>query len=210
MPIEEDELAANYLGAFDGHLSFGKYPALLIVDFVVAYLDKASPLYAGAEEALASNERLLAAARQAKIPVIFTNVVYQVGGSDGGLFYRKIPALRVFIEGSRLGTFPHSLAPQDGELVISKQYASAFFGTSLSSILAAQNIDTLVITGMSTSGCVRATALDALQYGFAPFVVREACGDRHMAPHEASLFDLQAKYAEVISEQEAYAFLRAR
>lgn len=210
MPIEEDELAANYLGAFDGHLSFGKYPALLIVDFVMAYLDKASPLYAGAEEALASNERLLASARQAKIPVIFTNVVYQDGGSDGGLFYQKIPALCVFIEGSRLGAFPHSLAPQDGEVVISKQYASAFFGTSLASILASQNIDTLIITGMSTSGCVRATALDALQYGFAPFVVREACGDRHMAPHEANLFDLQAKYAEVISEQEAYAFLRAR
>jgi maleamate amidohydrolase len=142
--------------------------------------------------------------------VIFTNVVYQDGGSDGGLFYKKIPALSVFVDGSRLGAFPHSLAPQDGELVISKQYASAFFGTSLASILAAQNIDTLVITGMSTSGCVRATALDALQYGFAPFVVREACGDRHMAPHEANLFDLQAKYAEVISEQEAYAFLRAR
>jgi maleamate amidohydrolase len=210
MPIEEDELSANYRGAFDGHLSFGKYPALLIVDFVMAYLDKASPLYAGAEEALASNERLLASARQAKIPVIFTNVVYQDGGSDGGLFYQKIPALRVFIEGSRLGAFPHSLTPQDGELVISKQYASAFFGTSLASILASQNIDTLIITGMSTSGCVRATALDALQYGFAPFVVREACGDRHMAPHEANLFDLQAKYAEVISEQQAYAFLRAR
>jgi len=210
MPIEEDELAANYLGAFDGHLNFGKYPALLIVDLVMAYLDNASPLYAGAEEALASNERLVATARTEGIPVIFTNVVYQPGGADGGLFYKKIPALRVFAKGLPLGNFPPSLVPIDDELVISKQYASAFFGTSLASALHAQDIDTLLITGMSTSGCVRATALDALQHGFAPFVVRDACADRHPAPHESNLFDLQAKYAEVISEADALAFLHGR
>ncbi len=210
MPTDEEELSANYSGAFDGQLTFGKHPALLIVDFVMAYLDKASPLYAGAEDALASNERLLAAARNAGIPVIFTNVVYQDGGSDGGLFYKKIPALSVFVKGSPLGAFPPTLEPMDREQIISKQYASAFFGTSLDSTLATQNIDTLIITGMSTSGCVRATALDALQYGFAPFVVREACGDRHIAPHEANLFDLQAKYAEVISEKEACALLQGR
>lgn len=208
MPIGKDDLSANYSGAFDGHLPFGTRPALLIVDFVMAYLDKASPLYAGAEEALASNERLLAAARAAPIPVIFTNVVYQPGGADGGLFYRKIPALSIFVEGSPMGAFPPSLHPKDGEQVVSKQYASAFFGTLLASMLANQNIDTLLITGMSTSGCVRATALDALQNGFAPFVVRDACGDRHSAPHEASLFDLQAKYAEVVSETEACELMR--
>ena len=208
MPIGKDDLSANYSGAFDGHLPFGTRPALLIVDFVMAYLDKASPLYAGAEDALASNEGRLVSARAAPIPVIFTNVVYQPDGADGGLFYRKIPALSIFVEGSPLGAFPPSLRPKDGEQVVSKQYASAFFGTSLASILATQSIDTLLITGMSTSGCVRATALDALQNGFAPFVVREACGDRHIAPHEANLFDLQAKYAEVISEQQAYAFLQ--
>lgn len=210
MPTGDDDLSANYSGAFDGRLSFGKRPALIIVDFVMAYLDKASPLYAGAEEALASTERLLASARNAKVPVIFTNVVYQLGGADGGLFYRKIPALNVFIKGSPLGSFPPSLQPMADEQIISKQFASAFFGTNLASILASLNIDTLLIAGMSTSGCVRATALDALQHGFAPFVVREACGDRHAGPHEANLFDLQAKYAEVISEQEACAFLRIR
>jgi maleamate amidohydrolase len=209
MPTEQEELSANYSGAFDGRLKFGKHPALLIVDFVMAYLDKASPLYAGAEDALASTEHVLAAARQARIPVIFTNVVYRQDGADGGLFYKKIPALRVFVEGSPLGAFPPSLEPMPNEQIISKQYASAFFGTALSASLAAQNIDTLIITGMSTSGCIRATALDALQHGFAPFVVREACGDRHIAPHEANLFDLQAKYAEVISEQEAIASLQA-
>lgn len=208
MSADKDELSANYSGAFDGLLPFGKHPALLIVDFVMAYLDKTSPLYAGAEEALASAERLLAAARKVKIPVIFTNVVYQPGGADGGLFYQKIPALSVFVKGSPLGEFPPSLQPMHGEQIVSKQYASAFFGTTLASDLAAKNIDTLLITGMSTSGCVRATALDALQHGFAPFIVRDACGDRHVAPHDANLFDLQAKYAEVISEGEACAFLR--
>ncbi len=204
-----DDLAENYKGAFDGNLPFGQRPALLIVDFVVAYLDPASPLYAGVEDALASNERLLAAARKAGIPVLFTNVVYTPGGADGGVFYRKVPALRLFDKGSPLGAFPASLQPREGELVISKQYASSFFGTHLAATLTAQGIDTLLITGLSTSGCVRATALDACQHGFLPFVVREACGDRHPGPHEANLFDLQAKYAEVISEAEALAHLQA-
>ena len=197
------DLTENYKGAFDGHLPFGRKPALLIVDFVVAYLDPASPLYAGVEDALASNERLLAAARKAGIPVLFTNVEYSPGGADGGVFYRKVPALKLFERGSPMGAFPASLQPQDGELVITKQYASSFFGTTLAATLTAMGVDTLLITGLSTSGCVRATALDACQHGFLPFVVREACGDRHSGPHEANLFDLQAKYAEVISEAEA-------
>ncbi len=203
MPNETTSLSANYAGAFDGHLPFGQRPALIIIDVVMAYFEKASPLYAGVEDALASNERLLDAARAARIPVIFTNVVFQAGGIDGGLFYRKVPALKCFDAGSPLGAFPPTLQPAAGELVISKQYASAFFGTSLASTLTAMAVDTLLLTGLSTSGCVRATALDALQHGFAPFVVKDACGDRHAAPHEASLFDLQAKYAEVIDEAEA-------
>lgn len=126
MPQEDDDLAANYVGAFDGRLSFGKRPALLIVDFVMAYLDKSSPLYAHVEDALESNIRLLAAARAAGIPVIFTNVVYEKDGADGGLFYKKIPSLRVFVKGSPYGAFPPSLQPLDGERIISKQFASAF------------------------------------------------------------------------------------
>jgi maleamate amidohydrolase len=208
MPTGEDDLSANYLGAFDGRLPFGKRPALLIVDFVMAYLDKESPLYAGVEDALASNERLLETARAARTPVVFTNVEYAPGGQDGGIFYRKLPALKLFERGSPLGAFPVALTPNAGELVVTKKYASAFFGTSLASTLTAMHIDTLLITGLSTSGCVRATALDACQHGFLPFVVRDACGDRHPGPHQASLFDLQAKYAEVISEDEALAYLQ--
>jgi maleamate amidohydrolase len=209
MPKAETELQQNYAGAFDGHLAFGNRPALLIVDFVMAYLDPASSLYAGVEAALASNERLLAAAHQAGVPVIFTNVEYEPGGTNGGLFYQKIPALKAFDKGSPLGRFPDSLMPGPNDLVVTKQYASAFFGTGLAETLRTMGVDTLVITGLSTSGCVRATALDALQSGFAPFVVREACGDRHAAPHDANLFDLQAKYAEVISEATALDYLAA-
>lgn len=203
--MADDELNQNYASAFDGKLEFGKKPALLIVDFVMAYLDKSSPLYAGVENALESNERLLTACRKAQVPVIFTNVEYTAGGADGGLFYRKVPALKLFDAGSPMGAFPDSLKPQADEIIVTKQYASAFFGTPLASTLTAMGIDTLLITGLSTSGCVRATAQDALQHGFKPFVVSDACGDRHPAPHEANLFDLQAKYAEVIDEAEAMA-----
>ncbi len=203
-----DDLAGNYARVFNGRLSFGLNPALLIVDVVMAYFDKQSPLYANVEDALASNVRLLAAARLANVPVIFTNVSYEPGGANGGLFYQKIPELKAFDAGSPLGLFPPSLQPEPHETLISKQFASAFFNTVLATKLHEMNIDTVLITGLSTSGCVRATALDALQNGFAPFVVRDACGDRHTSPHEASLFDLQAKYAEVISEREATGFLQ--
>ena len=195
---------SNLAGAFDGRLSFGGRPALLLVDVVMAYLEPGSLLYDKAfVGALAANERLVAAARNAEVPVLFTNVVYQPGGADGGLFYRKVPALKLFDRGSAAGAFPPSLQPRDDETVVTKQYASAFFGTSLASTLTAASIDTLVITGFSTSGCVRATALDALQHGFCPFVVREACADRQPGPHDANLFDLQTKCAEVVGEAEA-------
>lgn len=202
------DLHASLAGAFDGRLAPGNRPVLLIVDVVMAYLDPASPLYAGVEDALAANERLLAAARAGGVPVVFTNVVYQPGGGNGGLFYRKVPALCVFDRGSPLGAFPPSLKPRDDETIVTKQYASAFFGTSLASTLRAAGIDTVLITGFSTSGCVRATALDALQHAFVPLVIADACGDRHAAPHDANLYDLGAKYAEIVSEAEALALMR--
>jgi nicotinamidase-related amidase len=159
------------------------------------------------ESSFDSAERILNAARKAEIPVIFTNVVYTEGGKDGGVFFRKIGALQAFIKGNPMGDFSPSLEPEDGELVISKHYASAFFGTSLASTLTAMTVDTLIITGLSTSGCVRATAVDACQHGFIPMVVREAVGDRDPRPHDANLFDLQAKYAEVVSESHILAYL---
>lgn len=203
------DLIENYAGAFDGNLPFGSHPALIVVDMVEAYLQPGSPLYAGIEAAFECTIRLVDAARARGLPVIFTNVEYVPGGIDGGVFYRKVPALKCFDRGNPLGAFAARLAPLADEMVVTKRYASAFFGTPLAANLTALAVDTLVIAGTSTSGCVRATALDACQHGFVPFVVRDACGDRHAAPHEANLFDLQAKYAEVVSEAEILALINA-
>jgi len=202
-----EELTENYRGAFDGSLGFGKSPALILVDFVEAYFAKESALYAAVEAELASALRIREAARTAGIPVIYTNVVYQQGGADGGVFYRKVPALEAFVAGNPLGRWPVGLEPADGELVISKQYPSAFFGTSLAETLKAKGIDTLIITGVTTSGCVRATCVDAMSCGFIPIVVADACGDRHAAPHEANLFDMNAKYADVVVEAAVTTYL---
>lgn len=206
---KSDDLHADYAGAgFDGRLAFGLKPALLVVDVVNAYLERDSPLFAGAEDVLQSNVRVVTAARRAKIPVIFTNVMYRPGGQDGGVFFRKVPALKVFEAGSRLGAFSPLLQPLADEWVITKQYPSAFFGTPLASALYADGIDTLMIMGFSTSGCVRASALDAVQNGFIPYVVRDACGDRDARVHDSNLFDMQAKMAEVVSESEALSLLQ--
>ncbi len=202
------DLNENYRGAFDGRLGFGARPALILVDFVQAYFDRDSPLYAGVEDALASALRIRAAARTAGFPVFYTNVVYREGGADGGVFYRKVPALEVFVKGNPLGVWPEGLAPAEDEIVLSKQYPSAFFGTSLSALLTARGIDTLIITGLTTSGCVRATCVDAVSRGLIPIVVADACGDRHASPHEANLFDMNAKYADVVSETAVIDYLK--
>ena len=190
-------------------LAPGARPALLVVDFVRAYLVPGSPLYAGVETARVAAVRLLGLARAANIPVMHTNVTYEPGGADGGVFFRKLPALASFERGRHpeLAAFAEGLEPRPGEPVFSKQYASAFFGTRLAEALRALAVDTVLIAGVSTSGCVRATAVDACQHGFVPLVVRDAVGDRHPTPHEANLFDLQAKYAEVIGLDEAERYL---
>ena len=197
--VENDYAAAG----FRGRLGWGERPALVVVDVCMAYLDPSSPLYAGVEDAVASCARLVDAARAGGTPVIFTRVEYEPGGADGGLFYRKVPALASFDRGNALAEWPPAPRPLPGEVVVTKQYASAFFGTSLAPTLHASGVDTAVVCGLSTSGCVRASALDALQHGFRPMVVGEACGDRADGPHDAALFDLESKYADVVSESDA-------
>lgn len=205
-----ESLDANYArGGFNQHLAPGRRPALLVIDFVNAYLLPGYPLYAGVESAHAAAIRLLAAARASGIPVIHTRVEYQPGGRDGGVFFRKVPALRCFEAGvhPEAAAFGEGLQPLPDETVVTKQYASAFFGTSLASTLTALRVDTVLIAGVSTSGCIRASAVDCCQHGFIPVVVREAVGDRATGPHEANLFDLQAKYAEVMGLEEVLAYL---
>lgn len=207
--MSDEDLSQNYKRAFGKRIGFGKRPALLMIDFVEAYFDQSCTLYAGVEETLASALRLQAAARAAGIPVIYTNVVYNKSALNGGRFYQKSMTLHNFVEGNPMGAWPKGLVPADDELVISKQYPSAFFGTSLASTLTTMGIDTLIHTGVSTSGCVRATCVDCCSYGFIPIIVREAVGDRHPAPHEANLFDMDAKYGDVVSEAETLAYLNA-
>lgn len=193
---------------FGGRLEPGARPVLLLIDFARAYFAPDSPLYAGVEGARAAAARLAGVARAAGVPLIFTRVEYSEDGHEGGLFFRKVPALSCFVRGNPLADFTPELAPMPGDRVLVKHYPSAFAGTALASQLAADRRDTLLIAGLSTSGCVRATAVDALAHGFVPIVVREAVGDRDPAIHDANLFDLQAKTAEVVPEADALAYLR--
>jgi maleamate amidohydrolase len=196
---DPSDLAQNYRGVFDGRMGFGRAPAIVVVDFIKAYTEPGSPLYAPAVvEAVKATVPLLEAGRRKGLPVIYTRVLYHRNGSDGGLFVRKVPALRRMVEGEPLADIVPELPPGPDDVILIKQYASAFFGTSLAAMLTAQGVDTLIITGCSTSGCVRATAVDAMQHGFRPIVPRECVGDRHEAPHEANLFDINAKYGDVV------------
>jgi nicotinamidase-related amidase len=200
--MTEPDLDADYAQAgFGNRLGWGRRPALLVIDFVRAYLDPACPLYAGVEPRRQAAVTLLQAARQAGIPVLHTNVAYTPGGADGGVFFRKIKALSCFERGRHpeWAAFAEGLEPLPSEPVLTKQYASAFFGTSLASTLTALGVDSLLIAGLSTSGCVRASTLDACQHGFIPLVVEEAVGDRDPRVHQSNLFDLNAKYADVVT-----------
>lgn len=200
----------DYLSVgFAGTIGPGSAPAVVVVDVCLAYLDDGpfSDAHGRFEAARASAERIVSAARAAGRPVIFTRVVLAPGGADGGWFAVKVPGLSAFEEGSPFIDFPSAPAPEAGEIVVTKQYASGFFGTTLASTLRALGVDTTIVLGFSTSGCVRATALDATQHGFRSLVAREACGDRDENAHEANLFDLDAKYADVMSEADILAHL---
>lgn len=204
-----DGLDQNYAKAYDGTAGFGKSPALILIDFVEGYFDKSCDLYADVDDALASALRVRKAAHDAGIPVILTNVVYHPKAINGGRFFEKATPLRYFLEGSPMGDWPDGLEPSEDELIVSKQYPSAFFGTSLASTLTSLGVDNVILTGLTTSGCVRATCVDAMSHGFITTVVSDACGDRHKDPHEANLFDMQAKYADVVSEDEIVSHLQA-
>ncbi len=208
-----DDLDENYARAGYGHrIGFGKSPALIIIDFVQAYMLADSPLYAGVEHTRKNAEILLRASRKSGIPILHTTVRFMPDGTDGGIFFRKVPALKVFCSDAdpRFSKFADGLDPLPGEVLITKNYASAFFATSLAPTLTALGVDTLLISGVSTSGCVRATGLDACQHGFRSIVVREAVGDRDQSVHEANLYDLNAKYADVVSLQAVMDYLAER
>lgn len=193
--------------AFGGRLGWGSRPALLLVDLMRVYFTPGSPLDLGSTQALQVAAGLLRVARERGVPVLHTAVHYRAGAVDGGLFVRKVGGLALLADDQpgELRELMPQVAPLNSEAVIVKQYASAFFGTSLASTLRALDVDTVVIAGVSTSGCIRASATDALQHGFRPMVVRDACADRTEELHRSNLRDLDAKYADVIDSAEALA-----
>lgn len=195
----------NYQGVWGQRIGFGQTPALVLVDFMQGYTTPGAPLYApGVVEAVEHAATLLAKAREQGILIVHTNIRYQPGQFlDGGMWVKKAPVMRDMVEGNPLAEFCPQVRPNDGELVLTKQYASAFFGTSLASLLHSSGVDTLVLAGCSTSGCIRASAVDGVQHGLRTIVVRECVGDRHPGPHEANLFDIDSKYGDVVSLQEA-------
>ncbi|KAI4623372.1 hypothetical protein J4E83_004766 [Alternaria metachromatica] len=206
----------DYQDGFAGRIGWGKRPALLLVDVCNAYWSDASPLDTKSNPASAaapaSIAKLVSAARQGKTPLIWTRVEYtKPDMSDAGLFYSKVPLLKLFQVGcgNGLESWYPGLEPAAGEVVVPKRYPSAFFGTDLAAQLQSCNVDTVIICGVSTSGCVRATALDCMCFGFRPMVVGEACGDLSPAVHKANLSDINAKMADVVSENEAVQKLQA-
>ncbi|MGH3093419.1 MAG: isochorismatase family protein [Gaiellaceae bacterium] len=189
---------------FHGRAGFGERPALVVVDMNVAFTDRASPLACPLEDVVAAIQELLRECRAADFPVVYATVAYDEEGREtAAAFIDKVPALLTLEAGSRWVEIDPRIGPLPGEPVLTKLFASAFFGTELYSLLAAAGCDTLVVTGASTSGCVRATAVDALQHGYRPVVPREAVGDRNPAAHAANLYDIDAKYGDVVSLEEA-------
>ena len=198
----------NYKGVFDTAVGFGSRPALLVIDFMRAYTDEGSPFFApGVVDAVTETVDLLQAARAKGIAVLHTRVEFHASGVDGGLFVKKVPALRKLVAGEPMGEIDPLVAPSDDELVMVKNYASCFFGTSLAATLTSLGIDTLILAGCSTSGCIRASAIDGIQNGFRVIVPRECVGDRHHEPHESNLFDINAKYGDVVSRADVIAYL---
>ncbi len=193
-----------------GHSSgFGERPALLIVDFVVGFCDPDK--YGGGNilPAVARTRVLLAAARRHHLPIAFTRIVYAADGADAGAFCLKVPGLDRFTEDNPDGQVVADLAPRAGEYVIRKKQPSAFFGTDFQAWLIGKGVDTVMVTGATTSGCVRASVVDAMSSNFRTIVARDCVGDRALGPHEANLFDMEQKYADVLTADEIIAHLDA-
>jgi maleamate amidohydrolase len=193
---------------FHGRAGFGRRPALVVVDVNRGFTDPASPLVCELGDVVAAIRRLLDGFRAAGLPVAFTTVAYDEAGKQAAaVFIDKVPALRMLEAGSAWTEIDPRIAPLGDEPVLTKLWASAFHGTPLASFLTARGCDSLVVTGASTSGCIRATAVDALQHGYRVLVPRDAVGDRNRAAHEANLYDIDTKYGDVVTSDEVLAAL---
>ena len=196
--------AQNYKGVFDGGLGFGQKAAVIVIDFTKAYTTPGSHFFCGGKgfgvvDAVAESKPLLELARSKGVPIFYTTVYFE-HPTDGGIFTQKIPLLRTWTKDNPLVAFDDAVAPQTGDSVLVKQYPSAFFGTNLACNLRAIQIDTCIIVGCSTSGCIRASVLDGMQHGFRCIVPRQCVGDRTLSIHESNLFDMNAKNGDVVDK----------
>ena len=191
------------------NVTLGSRPAILVVDFSCGFTDPACALGSDLTAEVEATKRLLDAARAKGLLVVFTTIGYEPSLKDGGLWLQKVPTLAELQIGGRWVEIDSRLEPREDETVVLKKGASAFFGTNLVSILLSQDVDSVILCGATTSGCIRATAIDLLQYGWPTLVPRECVGDRAKAPHEANLFDIQAKYADVVPLAEALAYVES-
>jgi maleamate amidohydrolase len=190
-------------------ITLGSLPAVLVVDFSCGFTDPECALGSDMTEAVEATKRLLDRARAKGLPVVFTTIGYGPSLKDGGLWLQKIPSLGDLQVGGRWVEIDPRLEPREDETIVLKKGASAFFGTNLPSILISQGVDSVILCGATTSGCIRATAIDLLQYGYPTLVPRECVADRAQAPHEANLFDIQAKYADVVSLDEVLDYVES-
>ena len=206
-----DETGAMYAERdFGTEVGMGERPALLVIDLINAFTDPEGDLGSDVESVLDGAERLLDTFREHDLPRYFTTVAFEDSYGDAGRFIEKVPALRELHLGTEAVEVDDRVAPVGSERVILKKYASAFFGTDLETELTTHGVDTLVLAGVTTSGCVRATAVDSLQYGYRTIVPADAVGDRAEGPHEANLFDIDAKYGDVVETDEVLASLGDR
>jgi maleamate amidohydrolase len=201
-----DDYASKSMRARTG---YGRTPCVLVIDFQYGMTDPKCPLgSSNVDGPIAVTQRVLAAARAAGVPIVYTRVAYRQDLADGGLFIQKVPALRMLTLGSRWVEIDERVAPLPDDYVLTKRHSSAFIGTELQQVLQHRGIDTIVTVGCSTSGCVRQTAVDANAYGFRSVVVGDAVGDRSWEQHRANLIDLDGKYADVVTSDEAIAALQ--
>ncbi|WUH99955.1 isochorismatase family protein [Spirillospora sp. NBC_00431] len=191
---------------FGGSVPRGVRPAVLVVDFTVGFTDPGRPTGADMTAAVEFTGEVLGGARVAGVPVVFTTIAYDHPG-EGGMWLAKAPGMAGLRTGTRLVEIDERLPRRPEDVVVIKKGPSAFFGTHLASLLVSWQVDTLVVCGATTSGCVRATVVDALSYGWAPLVPRECVADRAAGPHDAALFDMEQKYADVIDAREAIDYL---
>ena len=194
---------------FDNQVGMGGKPALLIVDFQVGFSDPEVFGGGNVQDAVLATIPLLQEARALGLPVAYTRVVFADDGSDAGVFGMKVLALKRLTDAAAISKIVPELAPKPGEYIVRKTGPSAFFGTSLASWLNAKGVDSLLVTGATTSGCVRASVIDAISYNYRTTVVSDCCGDRALDLHEANLFDMGQKYADLLAADEAIAAARA-